>query len=333
MANFYNHTTAEYLNPTKDRRVAIVTGGNGGIGVYTVLNLYLHGYAVYIAGRNETRVLKAIETIKGLAKASIDEYASEDKDGRYLGELHYHHLDLADLAGVAKSADAFAAKESKLHVLINNSGLMGTPYEITKDDYEIQYQVNVVAPFLFTLRLMPLLQIVALEGKAIPRVINVSSTLYKMTKKYNHPSDKLTPNYDFLATWGRYSNSKFAIIQLTLQFAKKYPNVFFCSHHPGLVKGTELDGPWNYIWRLVTKPLIKLSTYLIGVTKEEGALSSTRGALDETLQLKDSGIYFNDGGVTEELNALVQDEETCKITWDWNYDNLQSKGLLLNAQL
>ena len=46
-------------------------------------------------------------------------------------------------------------KKKILDILINNAGLMGVPYEVTKDDYEIQYQVNFVAHYLLTLKLLP----------------------------------------------------------------------------------------------------------------------------------------------------------------------------------
>ena len=62
--------------------------------------------------------------------------------------------------------------EKKIHILINNAGVMMCPYKKTEDGYECQFQTNHLAHFLFTLYLLP-----KLKSSADPeaRIINVSA--------------------------------------------------------------------------------------------------------------------------------------------------------------
>ena len=57
-SNFFKPESAPFYNPKDQRKVALITGGNSGIGWFTALHLYLHGYIVYVAGRTESKVLK-----------------------------------------------------------------------------------------------------------------------------------------------------------------------------------------------------------------------------------------------------------------------------------
>ena len=58
---------------------------------------------------------------------------------------------------------------------------MGVPYEVTKDDYEIQYQVNFVAHYLLTLKLLPfysqLLKLVLHQELSIWLLLDIISNL------------------------------------------------------------------------------------------------------------------------------------------------------------
>jgi NAD(P)-dependent dehydrogenase (short-subunit alcohol dehydrogenase family) len=49
-------------------------------------------------------------------------------------------MDHCSLRTVVAAAKLFLTKETALHGLINNAGIMATPFEITKDGHEAQWQ-------------------------------------------------------------------------------------------------------------------------------------------------------------------------------------------------
>jgi NAD(P)-dependent dehydrogenase (short-subunit alcohol dehydrogenase family) len=92
----------------------IVTGSNTGVGLQLVHILFQQNGNIYMATRNEEKSLKAIEEMKRLYPDSN-------------GQIHYLHLDLADLRSVKKAAEEFASKEHRLDVLWHNAGLYSRP--------------------------------------------------------------------------------------------------------------------------------------------------------------------------------------------------------------
>jgi retinol dehydrogenase-12 len=83
------------------------------------------------------------------------------------GRVEFLKLDLSDLATIKPAAEEFMAKESKLHVLTNNAGVMFPPKgSKDKHGHELQLGTNCLGPFLFTKLLTPLLQKTAAEEPA-----------------------------------------------------------------------------------------------------------------------------------------------------------------------
>ena len=121
-----------YYDPEIDRRVAFITGGNSGIGWYTVLELFLHGYVVYIAGRSKNRVLKSIKEIRERAATIRESYTDEERETRFLGEVFFLEADLLNLKSVTAAVDTFKSVENYLNILVNNAGVMALPYAMTK---------------------------------------------------------------------------------------------------------------------------------------------------------------------------------------------------------
>lgn len=143
----------------------MVTGANTGLGKELSRMLYTRNAVVHIAARSEEKALKAIEDIKASAPDST-------------GKLVFLRLDLADLSTIKASAEEFLSKESKLHVLFNNAGVM-TPGAGSKtaQGYELQLGVNNVGTFMFTQLLTPLLVQTAKTAPANSvRVIWVASS-------------------------------------------------------------------------------------------------------------------------------------------------------------
>jgi retinol dehydrogenase 12 len=95
-------------------KVSIVTGGYAGVGYELSKILYSHNGTVYLAGRSPGKGAEAIKNLKELYPESK-------------GRVEFLKLDLGDLNGISEAAAAFASKESQLHVLTNNAGVMVPP--------------------------------------------------------------------------------------------------------------------------------------------------------------------------------------------------------------
>jgi len=128
--------------------------------------LYAKNAKVYIAARSEERAAKAIDDIK-----------KEAPDSK--GSLVFMKLDLSDLRTIKASADFFLSRESKLHVLFNNAGVMYVDLkgvQTTAQGYEMNLGVNVLGTFLFTKLLTPaLISTAKSEPAGSVRIIWVSS--------------------------------------------------------------------------------------------------------------------------------------------------------------
>lgn len=66
-------------------------------------------------------------------------------------------MDHTHLSTVAAAATDFLSRESRLDGLVNNAGIMATPFSMTEDGYEEQWQTNYLAHWVFTRHLLPLM--------------------------------------------------------------------------------------------------------------------------------------------------------------------------------
>src|SRR5512136_761284 len=145
------------VNPS---RVAMVTGGNSGIGFATARKLAAQGFHVIMASRNQQTSAQAIARIQaGQPNASVESIP----------------LDLASFAAVRQCAAAFKAKSYPLHVLINNAGgsIKGKQASFTVDGFEMTFGTNHLGHFLLTNLLLD-----DLKRSAPARAITVSSQLH-----------------------------------------------------------------------------------------------------------------------------------------------------------
>ena len=140
-------------------KIIVVTGGNSGLGYESVKAFASKGAEVVLASRS---------TEKGEgARAAILKAVPE-------GTIQVMQLDLGDLESVRNFASAFKNSHKKLDVLLNNAGIMMTPYFTTKDGFEGQLGTNHLGHFALTGLLMDVL--LQTEGA---RIVNVSSGAHK----------------------------------------------------------------------------------------------------------------------------------------------------------
>jgi len=159
-------------------RVAMITGGNSGIGFATANKLAAKGFAVILASRNQRASVQAIARIHAVNPNAIVESIP---------------LDLSSFASVRQCASVFQAKGYPLHILINNAGgsVPGRQASFTVDGFEMTLGTNHLGHFLLTNLLID-----DLKRSAPARVITVSSELH-------NPAYAKGPGPDF-----DYSNLK-----------------------------------------------------------------------------------------------------------------------------
>lgn len=147
--------------PSQTGRVAIVTG-TGGLGYEDALALARAGAEVILGGRNPQKCAEAVARIRAEVPAAA---------------ITFEILDLADLSSVKAFAERVARRHDKVHLLVNNAGVMVPPTrQLTRDGFELQFGTNYLGHFALTAHLLPLLQ----RGRA--RVVTLSSIAARQGK-------------------------------------------------------------------------------------------------------------------------------------------------------
>jgi NAD(P)-dependent dehydrogenase (short-subunit alcohol dehydrogenase family) len=193
---------------SSDRRVALVTGGNRGIGREVARQLAEAGLTVVIGARDLAAGERAAKEIQaGLARGG--------QDGPTVTAVHLDVAARGDEPGNAHSvAEEIGRRHGRLDILINNAGRMVEvlPVDITGKDLEAAFITNVGGVAETTHACLPLLR----QAEA-PRIVNVSSTTASL---------KLTTeDKDFggdHAVRAPYSTSKAALNMLTLHYNRAF---------------------------------------------------------------------------------------------------------------
>jgi NAD(P)-dependent dehydrogenase (short-subunit alcohol dehydrogenase family) len=207
--------------PEQTGRTIVVTGPTiGGLGHHTALELARRGARIVLAGRTPAKVEETVAAIKEqVPDASVETL----------------QLDLASLESVRKAAAA-AARLGAIDVLVNNAGVMGTPYSRTEDGLELQMATNHFGPFLFTGLLLP--QLVA-SGDG--RVVTVSSIMH--TTAPGAPLGDPRKQQGRYFRWPVYGQSKLANLLFTSEFDRRLREaglpIRALAAHPGFA-GTHL---------------------------------------------------------------------------------------------
>ncbi|KDQ21285.1 hypothetical protein BOTBODRAFT_197762 [Botryobasidium botryosum FD-172 SS1] len=303
-----NHWDIEKDMPDVTGKVAIVTGGNTGLGKEIVRQLAKRGAKVYMASRTESRALSAIEELEN------DHPEIKSKAG-----IVFLQLDLTSLASCQAAAKQFLEKETRLDILINNAGIMATPYELTKDGFEMQFQSNYLGHFAFTHPLIPLLVETSKDPSTSVRIVQVSSMGHNFAKDdVSFRSDLAyseTVNREFGTPWARYGQSKLASILFAKELSRRLADhrIFSSALHPGnisteLNRGTLQSYPW-------AKPVFKVIDLFL-ITPYKGAISPLYAATAEEIEKNDwRGEWFDPLAKHASPSKLAQNAQLTQDLW------------------
>ncbi|MEO0378833.1 MAG: SDR family NAD(P)-dependent oxidoreductase [Pseudomonadota bacterium] len=172
-------------------KTILITGATDGIGLLSARKLTEFGHRVLLHGRSAEKLADAAAQIGG----SPSTYCA----------------DLSRISDVASLADAVLTDHARLDVLINNAGILKTPIVQTEAGRDIRFDVNAIAPYLLTKRLLP---IIPKDG----RVINLSSAAQA-------PVDLgAMAKYQPMGDMEAYAQSKLAITIWSAVLAKALPD-------------------------------------------------------------------------------------------------------------
>lgn len=146
-------------------KVAIVTGGSRGIGAEVSKILFPLHYHVILAVRN---VKAGEEFVTKMKNESV----------KVMGcTVEVMELDVSSMKSVEKFSEEVKKRHPKIHLLVNNAGILFHDFELTEDGFETQLATNYLGHFYLTHLLMDNLKRAGEEG-CHSRVVNVSSCIH-----------------------------------------------------------------------------------------------------------------------------------------------------------
>lgn len=206
-----------------NRKTALVTGANKGIGREIARKLGQMGYRVWLGCRDAER-----------GETAAAELRSDGLDAQMLA------LDVTNGASVKAAAAAFGAASDTLDALVNNAGVStggyAAPSAASIDDMRALYDVNVFGPVRVTQAFLPFLR-KARQG----RIVMMTSSLGSITEQLDMTSG--TYGVNLLG----YNSSKSALNMITVAFAKELAahGIKVNAANPGYV-ATDLNANQGY---------------------------------------------------------------------------------------
>lgn len=207
-------------------KVVLITGATSGIGKETAFALAEKGAILVVHGRSK-------EKTEALAKELRSKVPG--------AQVEVILADFARLDDVRAMADEFHRRFNRLDVLVNNAGIMINKRFVSSDGHELMYQVNFLAPFLLTCRLLDLL-----ERSAPSRIVILSSSAHSMGKL---DFDNIEGAKGVMGMRA-YGNSKLMDMVFAYELSRRLQGkgVTVNAVHPGFVR-TNLGSGSGAVWR------------------------------------------------------------------------------------
>jgi NAD(P)-dependent dehydrogenase (short-subunit alcohol dehydrogenase family) len=292
----FDTTTDEVIDGVElSGKVAIVTGSSTGLGAETARALAAAGAHVVLAARNRERTEAVAESIRANVAGADVEFGS---------------LDLTSLDSVRAFAAWYRAEHDDLNLLVNNAGVMYTPFEHTAEGFELHFGTNHLGHFLLTCLLVP-----ELLAGAPSRVVNLSSGGHMGSDVVWDDPNYERREYDKFAAYGQ---SKTANILFSVELDRRLGDrgVHAYAVHPGMI-ATELG---RYMTREDMTALMERAKRGPSggmpprKSLEQGAATTVWAAVAPELDAQ-GGTYLADCQVTDQHAPWARDPESAARLW------------------
>jgi NAD(P)-dependent dehydrogenase (short-subunit alcohol dehydrogenase family) len=282
-------------------RVALVTGANSGIGYETTRVLADLGAHVIMACRDREKAARARDKLE----SQLDRSSLELLD-----------LDLSELASVRTAAERVVAQHARLDLLINNAGVMGTPYHQTADGFELQMATNHLGHFALTGLLVD--RLVTTERS---RIVTVSSHMHRLGRiKVDDVATTKPRN-----SWIEYSTTKLANLLFVAELSRRLEAGGFrtmaLAAHPGWTRSNLAGTGATLSNSRVRRRLSRAAGAHLGQSAAAGALPVLCAATSSHVH---TGQYLGPGGAfgmygpprVARSSRRASDVKTAARLWD-----------------
>jgi NAD(P)-dependent dehydrogenase (short-subunit alcohol dehydrogenase family) len=275
-----------------DGKVALVTGGTGGIGRETALGLAKLGATVVVVGRDRARGEQAVEEIRCQSGNARVELITAD---------------LSSLDQVRWVAERFGAMHPRLDILVNNAAGLFEQRTETVDGFEATLTLTHLSPALLTHLLLP-----RLRASVPARIVNVGSELHRWAR-VRWDDLQSTGGYRGLEAYGR---AKLLNLMWTYELARRLrgTGITVVSADPG--------SAWTAMAQGMTPAMVPTPLRLAwpvlrrlqrGRTPAAAARSSVVAATSRELV---SGAWVDPRGTTVRSSKASHDGEAALRAWE-----------------
>jgi len=187
----------QMIDRSLKNRSCMVTGASSGIGREIALGLARRDATVFLVCRDAGRGSAAQDYIR-------------QRSGNT--DVHVLLADLSSQRQVRALAEDFTGRHGRLHLLVNNAGVIMGSRVLTGDGFEMTFAVNYLACFTLTNLLLG-----SLKQAAPSKIINLTTSLHRMAKlDFNNLQGEKAYRRD-----EAYARSKLAVIIFTYELARR----------------------------------------------------------------------------------------------------------------
>ncbi|KAI9752209.1 MAG: hypothetical protein M1815_000669 [Lichina confinis] len=303
--------------PPLSGKVAVITGGQAGIGKEIVAQLLLHGISkAYVIARSQEKYVAAKK-----AWAQRDGITEQDADSRTV----FIKCNLTDLQEVKAVAEGLVEEADRLDILFNHAGMPPVAeYSLSVQGIETIFATNHVGHFALTGILLPLLEKTAnVHGDA--RIVVTTSSFHLACQEIDFASVTSTTRTKSPAAVDscyRYARSKLANVLFTKELTRildrrgidgVYVNYFF----PGNIPTDAMD-VWKQLLGSLAGSLMKGVFQLVGQSEQDAAATALFLSASEVVTRdKIRGRYFIPIAIEDKPSAVAGDEDLAKNLWAW----------------